>query len=302
MLGRATNAPKMRKFAENGADIILPVTSMKANPDLIFGTGRLILGGHSFIAPLGSDPAPTESEQLSIVTSCLSHGIHAIDTTYAPERIAVGRVLSQLAPTLRARAKPIIWNFFGGTDPALPGPSEWTAAGFDEAMSQLACGIAPMMVVHSLADCDANSRQIELAASLKQANQITAIGLWGFDIDSDDVTCADFVVSPYNPEASRKSCLLFAKARQRGLAVVGTSPFGRGWLIDRLCSDSQTHARGESRESCAELLLRYAAMSSEVDRMIVAMRRSTYVQTNLNSLDLGPLTQVDMDWLEASVA
>ena len=56
----------------------------------------LILGGHSFISQLGNDQPASEEEQRSIVQSCLEHGIRWFDTTYRPERVALGKVLDEL--------------------------------------------------------------------------------------------------------------------------------------------------------------------------------------------------------------
>jgi hypothetical protein len=56
----------------------------------------LILGGHSFINQLGNDPATSEQEKNAIVEACLNRGIRRFDTTYQPERIAVGKILERL--------------------------------------------------------------------------------------------------------------------------------------------------------------------------------------------------------------
>jgi aryl-alcohol dehydrogenase-like predicted oxidoreductase len=53
----------------------------------------LILGGHSFISQLGNDPPVSDRDQHRIAESCLDHGIQWFDTTYQPERIALGKVL-----------------------------------------------------------------------------------------------------------------------------------------------------------------------------------------------------------------
>jgi hypothetical protein len=57
-------------------------------------TTNLVLGGHSFIQQLGTDAAPTRDQAVEIVAACLDNGIVRFDTTYAPERIAVGRALT----------------------------------------------------------------------------------------------------------------------------------------------------------------------------------------------------------------
>ncbi|HTL51742.1 MAG TPA: hypothetical protein VL860_04110, partial [Planctomycetota bacterium] len=74
----------------------------------------LILGGHSFIAPLGNDPAADFDTQVAIVKTCLDQRITWIDTTYQPERTAVGKVLQVLPRRIEVRV--IAWNFFREVD------------------------------------------------------------------------------------------------------------------------------------------------------------------------------------------
>ncbi len=68
----------------------------------------LILGGHSFISQLGNDPPASEQEQHKIVETCLDHGIRWFDTTYQPERVALGNVLHALGR--RGEAKILAWS------------------------------------------------------------------------------------------------------------------------------------------------------------------------------------------------
>ena len=75
-------------------------------------TVPLVLGGHSFIQQLGNDPAPDVDEQIEIVSTCLDAGITWFDTTYQPERVALGTVLKALGR--RDEATIIAWNFFVG--------------------------------------------------------------------------------------------------------------------------------------------------------------------------------------------
>src|SRR5690242_2627120 len=70
----------------------------------------LILGGRSFISQLGNDPPASEEEQQQIVQACLENGIRWFDTTYRPERIALGKVLDVLG--MRSEANILAWNFF----------------------------------------------------------------------------------------------------------------------------------------------------------------------------------------------
>ena len=78
-------------------------------------SSRLILGGHSFITQLGSDPAPDEKTQDAIVAACLDAGVNWFDTTYLPERVALGNALKRLGR--RNEAQLIAWNFFTGFGP-----------------------------------------------------------------------------------------------------------------------------------------------------------------------------------------
>ena len=71
--------------------------------------GRLVLGGHSFISQLGNDPEASEEEQIAIVEACLDAGIHRFDTTYQPERRALGRMPEALGR--RHEAEIYAWNF-----------------------------------------------------------------------------------------------------------------------------------------------------------------------------------------------
>jgi aryl-alcohol dehydrogenase-like predicted oxidoreductase len=74
------------------------------------GETRLILGGHSFISQLGNDPPASEPEQRRIVETCLDRGIRWFDTTYQPERVALGKALHGLRR--RDEATILAWNFF----------------------------------------------------------------------------------------------------------------------------------------------------------------------------------------------
>src|SRR6266700_4900948 len=75
----------------------------------------LVLGGHSFISQLGNDPPASDREQCAIVESCLDCGIRWFDTTYQPERIALGNVLHGLER--RNEATIMAWNFFTDFSP-----------------------------------------------------------------------------------------------------------------------------------------------------------------------------------------
>ena len=79
---------------------------------------RLILGGHTFISQLGNDPAASREEQQGIVRACLDAGVCWFDTTYQPERRALGETLQALRDygIKTSGAKVIAWNFFNDFD------------------------------------------------------------------------------------------------------------------------------------------------------------------------------------------
>ena len=78
----------------------------------------LILGGHSFISQLGNDPPVSGRDQCRLVESCLDHGVRWFDTTYQPERIALGNALHALGR--RNEATILAWNFFTNFLPGDP--------------------------------------------------------------------------------------------------------------------------------------------------------------------------------------
>jgi aryl-alcohol dehydrogenase-like predicted oxidoreductase len=261
---------------------------------------KLILGGHSFIGPLGSDAEASVGEQRAIVEACLAQGITVFDTTYAPERLAWARAISRCRQDERERATPIVWNFFGHVTDPLPGPLPWTSARWEEALRELSPweGL-PVVVVHELADRETNARQIDVVRKLKDEKRVTAVGHWPGKIDwsSADAQVWDFVVAPWNVKTARETRPVFQAARAAGRVTLGTSPFTRGWELDRLaqrCSETEHVTPDEARRTVADAMLRFSAFSEEVDHVVVAMRQAAYVERNLDSLRRGKLTAEEM--------
>ena len=125
----------------------------------------LVLGGHSFIEQLGSDPATTFDQQIEIVQACLDLGIHWFDTTYQPERLALGHILRTLGR--RAEAHIIAWNFFVDFQPGedVGGASHYLPAHLPLILDQLQTDYLDALVVHGLGDPVEDRRQEELAIS-----------------------------------------------------------------------------------------------------------------------------------------
>ncbi|WP_240414862.1 hypothetical protein [Paenibacillus periandrae] len=99
------------------------------------------------------------------------------------------------------------------------------------------------------------------------------------------------VLAPYNA-FRRDAEYTFRKAKTMGLEVIAMSPFVRGWKLDEL---------GEDKLKAADILLRWAAHSELVDLVIVSMRKSEWVVTNLDTLKRGSLSREEADQLESWV-
>lgn len=266
----------------------------------------MILGGHSFIGPLGRDPEPSPAEKTAIVAACLGQGARVFDTTYACERVAFARAVSGCPARGRATARPIVWNFFGPLTDPLPEPSPWTEERLREAMAELSPWAGrPVLVVHAVGDVEVDQEQVACAARWKRQGRVAAVGVWPGRVSGwsrAEVDAVDFVVGPWNVACAGATRPIFVAARQRGLATVGTSPFTRGWEVDRLAKRLavlEQRPVADARARVADALLRFAAFSPEVDHLIVAMRRSQYVKENFASLGRGPLTPLEHRWLAA---
>ena len=76
----------------------------------------LMLGGHSFVQQLGNDPIPDPGAAVEVVAACLDAGIRWFDTTFRPERIALGAALARHTnPAVRAPILEALASI-GGTE------------------------------------------------------------------------------------------------------------------------------------------------------------------------------------------
>lgn len=123
----------------------------------------LVLGGHSFIDQLGNEPRPSPADQVRIVEACLDHGIRWFDTTYQPERIALGAALATLGR--RREATLLAWNFFTSFGPGEPvgGADYYNPGHLDGILDDLQTDYLDGLVVHPLTDPARNAGQEELA-------------------------------------------------------------------------------------------------------------------------------------------
>jgi aryl-alcohol dehydrogenase-like predicted oxidoreductase len=263
----------------------------------------LILGGHSFIEQLGNDPPASPHDQRRIVESCLNNGIVWFDTTYQPERVALGNVLHDLGR--REEAKILAWNFFTDFAPGEPvGTSDYLRSShIDCILEQLRTAYVDCLVLVPMDDHEANQRQEELATEWRRKGYVRFLGLW----IADQATIErhplgrpfQFAVRPFNV-ATEDAAPLFAACRECGWETLATSPFVRGWELDKLIALASAQGHGDAetlRPVVADLMLRYTLFHPDVSRVIVAMRRIEWVLHNRDSVARGPLTADEHRWL-----
>lgn len=92
---------------------------------------------------------------------------------------------------------------------------------------------------------------------------------------------------------------LHAEATSETLAC---SPFVRGWWLDKLAERARQVHAGEvedPRGKLADLMLRRSLFAPNVDRLIVAIRRTEWVAANLASASRGAPTAEEDEWLDA---
>jgi len=260
----------------------------------------LVLGGHSFIKELGSDPAADPGEQDAIVSACLDCGIRTFDTTYQPERVAVGRILRRLGR--RKEAKVIAWNFFCPEEGKAVerGAEYYRPEHIGRMMDELGTDRIDHLVVHGLDDSVKNREQEELAESWKREGKVGSLGTWWPSVDTP-AGPYDFMVRPWNLTQGGESGV-FEACRRKGWLNFGCSPFVRGWKLDELAARFAAREGlpvEEARARLADLMFRFAAFQPFIDRLIVAMRRVEWVRSNMDSYRRGPLTAEEAERLSA---
>jgi len=263
---------------------------------------QLVVGGHSFIPELGNDTAIDFDTQLAIVNKCLDQGISCFDTTYEPERIALGHILEALGR--RDEAQIIAWNFFTDdrTGEYLVGPQPYTEAHIDRLLSQLRTNYIDMLVVHPVKGDTKNQEQIEIARSWVSSGQVMVLGTWAPRNDPwkqfGPQNPYGFMMMPRNIKAPNTE--LFRSCKENGWRTFATSPFDRGWLLDRLVSidtEQDSEKREDLRERIADGLLRFSIHDPHVNHLVVGIRKKEWISRNLESIRKGPLSEEEQRWL-----
>jgi aryl-alcohol dehydrogenase-like predicted oxidoreductase len=264
----------------------------------------LILGGHSFISQLGNDPPASEQEQREITASCLDHGIVWFDTTYKPERVGLGKALHALGR--RDEARILAWNFFTDFSPGDPvaGPEYYRPGHIDSILEQLQCVYVDILVVVPLNNLEDNYRQQELVTEWLKKGYVRSLGLWIPDAAMLKLHGKEnpyrFAIRPFNI-TTQGAGSVFTACKARGWDTIATSPFFRGWELDRIVGEASASGYGNPetlRPVVADLMLRYSLFQLDVDRVIVAMRKLQWITRNLESFARGPLAAEEHRWLQ----
>lgn len=238
---------------------------------------KLVLGGHSFIRQLGNDPEPSALEAERIVGTCLDSGITWFDTTYAPERTALGKALADLGR--RDEASVIAWNFFRhfGPDDSPGGHEAYREGDIDTMLRELRTDRIDLLVVHPVEDPEAQDRQTMLAAKWLDLGKVRRLGTWMPPAATEPAPYSA-VFAPYNV-TTPGAPLDFEGYKARGWETFATSPFVRGWALDQTVLES-----GRTKAEVAAEMLRYTALAPNVDRVAVAMRRVEWIRANIEAL------------------
>lgn len=262
----------------------------------------LMLGGHSFVQQLGNDPIPDPGLGAEIVAACLDAGIRWFDTTFQPERIALGAALGQLGR--RDEAIITCWSHFRNFGPEdeheRPVPLE--PHHLDIMAQNLQTDRVDAVVVSPVATRNCPERQPEqeaVAVSWKESGRVRLLGTYRPGADAVDVfgpdNPYDFQVHPHNVEEDVTE--VFRACRKLGWQNIACTPFGRGWTLDRIAEQEGRAGDPGFLAHVADLLLRYSLYTPEVDRLSVAMRKPEWVQPNVESVGRGPLSDEERAWL-----
>ena len=264
----------------------------------------LILGGHSFINQLGNDPPVSDRDQHRIVEACLDHGVRWFDTTYQPERIALGNVFQ--ATGRRNEATILAWNFFTDFSPddQPTGPEYYRPHHINIILEQLRTDHVDCLVAIPLNDAEENKRQKELLIEWRRKGYVRSLGLWIQDPATIERFRHDnpfrFAIRPFNI-TTIEAGPIFAACKISGWETLATSPFLRGWELDRVIAAASARGYGDTetlRPIVADLMLRFSLFQRDVDRVIIGMRKIEWIERNLESASKGPLTAEEDHWLQ----
>ena len=205
----------------------------------------------------------------------------------------------------RHEASILAWSFFSDFLPSeRVGQPEYYRPGYiDIVLEQLRTDYVDCLVLMPLGDNDENQRQEELAMEWRRKGYVRSLGLWVEGLTDVDRYRDDnpfrFAIRPFNVTTANAAPML-AACKKVGFEVLATSPFFRGWELDRLIAEASARGYGDAKNlssALADLMLRFSLFQPDVDRVIVGMRKVEWVLRNVESVARGPLTAEEAAWL-----
>ena len=109
-----------------------------------------------------------------------------------------------------------------------------------------------------------------------------------------------FAVRPFNITTD-EAAPIFAACKMAGWVTLATSPFLRGWELDKMIAAGAAQGYGDAetlRPIVADLMLRFVLFQRDIDRVIIGMRKIEWIECNLESASKGPLTAEEDHWLQ----
>ena len=138
-----------------------------------------------------------------------------------------------------------------------------------------------------LDDEDENELQEELAMEWRRKGYVRSLGLWVEDLTDIDRYQYDnpfqFAIRPFNVRTVDAAPML-ATCKKVGFEVLATSPFFRGWELERLIAEASARGYGDPKvlsSVLADLMLRFSLFQPDVDRVIIGMRKVEWVLRNV---------------------
>ena len=219
--------------------------------------------------------------------------------------LALGNALDALGR--RNEATILAWNFFTDFSPDDPvGRSDYYCPQhIDVILEQLRTDHVDCLVAILLNDPEENQRQEELLIEWRRKGYVRSLGLWIQNEATIEHFRRDnpfrFAIRPFNI-TTEEAAPVFAACKRSGLETLATSPFCRGWELDRKIAEASARGYGKAetlRPVLADLMLRFSLFHRDVDRVIIGMRKFEWINRNLESVSRGPLTVDELRWLRS---
>ena len=210
----------------------------------------------------------------------------------------------------RSEATILAWNFFTDFTPDEPvgGPSCYAPAHIDTILEQLQTPYVDCLVMVPSDHTEQNQQQQELLLDWQRRGYVRSLGLWISDPAIIEYYRSSnpfrYAIRPCNI-ATDEAPAVFAACKLAGWETLATSPFFRGWELDRMVAEASACALAPVetlRSTLADLMLRFSLFQPAVDRVIVAIRKPAWIRQNLESVSRGPLTPEEHELLRRLAA